>query len=53
MGYSLFESITFSVACEYELNHRREYEDSRKQIWQKQIELLDKIDKSFAEACEK
>lgn len=50
--YPLFESITFSLACDYEVKHRREHEDSRRQLWQKQLELLEKIDKHFAETCE-
>lgn len=51
--YPLFESITFSLACDYELKHRRDNEDSRKQIWEKQLKLLGKIDVHFEENCEK
>lgn len=51
--YPLFESITFSLACDYELKHRRDDEDSRKQIWEKQLKLLGKIDARFEKKCEK
>lgn len=50
--YPLFESITFSLACDYELKHRRDDEDSRKQIWEKQLKLLGKIDARFEKKCE-
>lgn len=49
--YILFESITFSLASDYELEHRNEHEDSRKQLWQKQLELLAKIDANFVVRC--
>lgn len=49
--YPLFENITFTLASEYELNHRRSGEDSRRQLWEKQVELLERIHKSYAEAC--
>lgn len=51
--YPLFESITFSLGCDYELKHRRNNEDSRKQIWEKQLKLLGKIDVQFEENCKK
>lgn len=49
--YTIFESITFSLASEYEASHRRIGEDSRKQLWEKQLELLGKINERFAEKC--
>lgn len=50
--YPLFESITFSMASDYELNHRIKNEDSRKLIWKKQLELLEKVNKKFCEKCQ-
>ncbi|WP_312105506.1 Imm63 family immunity protein [Pygmaiobacter massiliensis] len=51
--YILFESITFSLASDYELEHRNEHEDSRKQLWEKQLELLAKIDIKFVDRCKR
>lgn len=49
--YLLFESITFKLASDYELHHRLEEQDSRRLIWTKQLELLERIDKSFKKRC--
>ena len=50
--YPLFESITFSLASDYELNHRIENEDSRRLLWKKQLELLEKINRNFFVKCQ-
>jgi len=50
--YPLFESITFSLASDYELNHRIENEDSRRLLWKKQLELLKKINRNFFVKCQ-
>ena len=51
--YPLFEGITFWLAGKYELKNRNENEDSRKIMWKKQLELLERIDVSFKEKCQK
>jgi hypothetical protein len=38
--YRIFADITFSMACDYELEHRISTEDCRRQIFAKQEELL-------------
>lgn len=50
--YLLFESITFTMASDYELHHRIENQDSRRLLWQKQLELLEKVDKAFKVRCQ-
>ncbi len=47
--YLLFKNMTFILVSDYELKHRKEHEDSRKQFWQKQLELLGSIDNVYAE----
>lgn len=39
--YWVFQGVTFSMAVKYEVAHRIEGEDFRRQLWQKQFELLD------------
>lgn len=51
--YPLFKNITFSLAQEYEFNHRRVNEDFRRLMWKKQLKLLRKINKNFAEERKK
>lgn len=46
--YQIFNSITFSIACDYELKNRKENEDFRRILWNKQLELLNKINKEYA-----
>jgi hypothetical protein len=41
--YLVFKDITFSMACEYELNNRIEGQDFRRILFSKQLELLSKI----------
>lgn len=41
--YNVFESVTFSMACHYELRHRRQGEDFRRQMFEKQLELLGQL----------
>lgn len=46
--YEVFEGITFSMACEYELNNRAESQDHRIIMFAEQIRLLRQIDETFA-----
>ncbi|HEY2589451.1 MAG TPA: Imm63 family immunity protein [Tepidisphaeraceae bacterium] len=41
--YSVFEGITFSMAGDYEVRHRRPSEDSRRQLFDVQLQLLGKL----------
>jgi len=46
--YLAFSKITFSMACQYELENRIETQDSRKLIFEKQVELLEILDEEWA-----
>ena len=50
--YPLFESITFNIACKYELEHRKADKDSTRLIWKKQLELLETINPQFKDSCQ-
>lgn len=41
--YQIFQSVTFSLACAYELQHRVETQDCRRLLFRRQIELLSQI----------
>ncbi len=41
--YRVFEGVTFSMAVQYELQHRKENEDFRRQLFARQVELLGKL----------
>ncbi|MDR0348690.1 MAG: immunity 63 family protein, partial [Tannerella sp.] len=41
--------ITFSMSCDYELENRIEDKDSRRMIFDKQEELLGKLDETWKE----
>ena len=51
--YVIFLRITFALASEYELKHRKPNEDSRRQLFAKQLELLESIDVEFAKKRKK
>lgn len=44
----IFDSVTFSMACDLELKNRRNYEDFRIQLFQIQEDLISKIDNDYA-----
>ena len=46
--YWFVSDSIFSIACSWELKHRKENEDSRRQLFSKQIELLNKINPEWA-----
>jgi hypothetical protein len=39
----VFQSVASSMASAYEVSHRREGEDSRRQLWTHQFELLARL----------
>jgi len=41
--YQIFETTTFSLACDYELAHRIETQDCRRLSFQRQLELLSQL----------
>jgi hypothetical protein len=43
--YWLISDLTFQMACDYELKHRKEGEDFRRQLFTKQLELLGHLKK--------
>ena len=46
--YRIFEGVTFSLACAYELSHRDESKDSRRLMFRRQVELLTRLCASWA-----
>lgn len=47
--YRIFQSVTFSLAIEYELAHRVETQDCRRIGFQKQVELLAQLSQRWAD----
>jgi hypothetical protein len=47
----IFESITFSMALDYEVRHRLANQDFRIILFAKQVELLTKLDATWAALC--
>jgi len=47
--YWIFKDIVFILASEHELNNRKPNEDSRRLLFAKLIELLEKLDSEFAQ----
>ena len=50
--YFLSNDITFSLARQYELEHRIENQSFRRILFAKQLELLGKIDREYVLKCE-
>ena len=51
--YRIFEAITFSLACNYELQNRDELKDCRRLIFKHQIDLLECLSNEWATKEEK
>jgi hypothetical protein len=49
--YEVFQSVTFTMACDYEVCHRRAGEDSRRQLFEVQLRLLGQLADSWRERC--
>ncbi|MGY6648305.1 Imm63 family immunity protein [Wenyingzhuangia sp. IMCC45574] len=47
--YLIFSGITFSMACDFELKNRNQSEDFRKQIFEKQFELMNRLKEEWGE----
>lgn len=47
--YWTFEAITFSIACDWELAHRIEEQDSRILLFTHQLELLERLNPAWTE----
>ena len=47
--YHIFESVTFTLACDYERAHRIVGEDCRRQLFARQVELLSSLSQTWAE----
>ena len=47
--YHIFQSVTFSLAMDYELAHRIETQDCRRIGFQKQVELLAQLSQRWAD----
>ena len=46
--YWIFASVTFSMACDHEVRHRRSGEDSRRLLFARQVELLAGLSAAWA-----
>jgi len=44
----VFNSVTFEMACDFELRNRRANEDARRQLFAKKLELLGALDPQWA-----
>lgn len=51
--YWIFSSVTFSMACSYELKNRIEKQDSRRTMFRKQEELLTTLDEDWGQQAAK
>jgi hypothetical protein len=49
--YLVFECVTFSLAGQYEVNHRVQTQDCRRIMFQRQIELLSQLSSSWGGRC--
>jgi hypothetical protein len=49
--YHVFESVAFSLAGRYEVEHRIKGEDCRRQMFRHQVELLAILDPAWAARC--
>ena len=47
--YWIIDSIVFIMASEYELKNRKNNEDFRRQLFTKEIELMEQLDSKFAQ----
>jgi hypothetical protein len=47
--YTVFETVTFGLACRREVQHRVRGEDCRRQIFRHQVELLARLSPQWAE----
>ena len=47
--YQVFESVTFSLACDYEGRHRVAGQDSRRLLFARQLQLLSMLSPAWAE----
>lgn len=51
--FMAFKDITFSLAAEHELKNRNPNEDSRRQLFSRQVELLRTLNPEWAERTQK
>jgi hypothetical protein len=47
--YHVFQSVSFELACDYELHHRIPQQDFRRLLFQRQVELLSLLSAQWAE----
>jgi len=47
--FRVFDSVTFDVACRYELAHRVPDEDCRRMLFAKQVELLERLSPAWGQ----
>ena len=51
--FRVFRDITFDLASTFELKHRRPGEDSRRQLFAKQLDFLDRLDPEWRMRAER
>jgi hypothetical protein len=49
--YRIFETVTFSIACDYELANRINTQDSRRLLFHRQVSLLSKLSEDWGQRC--
>ncbi|GAB2959834.1 immunity 63 family protein [Hymenobacter coalescens] len=49
--YWVFQSVTFSMACDYEVRHRVPGQDFRRLLFQEQLRLLAALSPAWATRC--
>jgi hypothetical protein len=47
--YHVFASVTFELACQYELKHRVKHQDFRRIMFRRQVELLSRLSPKWGE----
>lgn len=50
--FKVFRSVTFSMACDFELKNRIETQDFRRQLFMKQIELMTQLNEEWGQKIE-
>lgn len=49
--YEVFSAVTHQMASDYEVRHRRQGEDSRRQLFDVQLQLLGTLSDSWRQRC--
>ena len=47
--YWIFKGVSFEMACQWELQNRKEQEDFRRHLFAKQVQIMKEVNDEFAE----